>query len=184
MPVQTVQKRRGNRRLFQLSTVCQRFTTGICPTLVTPTNPSNINPDNSSTLHWLSVGTVTRSVAVTAAAMPIPPRSTMVPLTVRSSSPRPPSVMVKVAVLPDSTRLFGKPAASVYQCGELSDGVGPYFQYCAPAANAGWATPGSSAIMVVVSSMALKTPSARYRHCCSVRLPGRGAHGRGHPKRA
>ena len=60
----------------------------------------------------------------------------MVPLTVRSSSPRPPSVMVKVAVLPDSTRLFGAPAASVYQCGELSEGVGPYFQYCAPAANA------------------------------------------------
>jgi len=59
----------------------------------------------------------------------------MVLLTVRSWSPRPPSVMVNVAVLPDNTRLLGAPAASVYQCGELSEGVGPYFQYCATAAN-------------------------------------------------
>ena len=47
----------------------------------------------------------------------------MVLFTVKSSSPRPPSVMVIVAVLPTMV------AGMVYQCAATGPGVGPYFHY-------------------------------------------------------
>src|SRR5258708_6853206 len=54
-----------------------------------------------------------------------PPMSAIEPLAVRSSSPKPPSTIVKVKRLP-STR-----PGIEYQCGVRLSGVGPYFQYAA-----------------------------------------------------
>src|SRR5204863_4789732 len=61
--------------------------------------------------------------AMTSAAATGPPASTIVPLTVRSSSPNPPSTIENVTVLP--LIVIG----IAYQCGVGLSGVGPYFQY-------------------------------------------------------
>lgn len=76
------------------------------------------------------------SVAIEAApippgGIPDPPWSTMVPLAARSSAPNCPSVMLKLAVLPVMV------AGSAYQLAVGMLGVGLYFQYCAPAGEAG-----------------------------------------------
>ena len=52
------------------------------------------------------------------------------PSAARSSSPRPPSVIVKTTVLPVIV------AGSTYQPPTRLAGVGPYFQYCVPAGSA------------------------------------------------
>src|ERR1035438_10163488 len=92
--------------------------------------PSNANPNNIS-IPSLNVGIGLASVGCVGGA-PGPPWSTMTPLVaLRSSSPGPPSVIVKVIVLPLTTAV-----GSVYQWGVVSAEVGPYFQYCVPAGRA------------------------------------------------
>src|ERR1700686_5250880 len=64
----------------------------------------------------------------------------MVPLATRSSSPRAPSVMLKVVTLPTIA------AGSTYQCGVALPGAGPYFQYCMPTGRAA----GQVMVMAIV----------------------------------
>ena len=87
-------------------------------------NPDKaISAASAARAHSPSVGTC---CTVPLPVIPGPPWSTIAPLGVRSSSPRPPSVMLKVAVLPESV------AGSSYQCGFVSAAVGPYLRYFAP----------------------------------------------------
>src|SRR5258706_5677217 len=90
----------------------------------------------------------------------------MVPLATRSSSPKPPSVMVKVAALPAIV------AGSTYQCGVALPGAGPYFQYCAPTGSAA----GYVTVKVSVEPAAQPTV-LKVNRPCGNNVPGAGVVG-------
>src|SRR5260221_3251890 len=85
-----------------------------------------MNKARRSCIHAESVGICCETTAGT----PGPPWSTIVPLTVRSSSPSAPSVTVNVTMLPLTV------AGSTYHWDVGMPGLGPYFQYRVPAGSA------------------------------------------------
>src|ERR1700722_1591486 len=100
----------------------------------TRTAPNSISAlHKNSRPHIVRLGMAT-TLAPCALAVPGPPASTTFPLTVRSSSPSAPSVIVNVAVWPEKLTLFAAP--NEYQWAAIGPGVGPYFQYFSPAAKA------------------------------------------------
>ncbi|RYF02098.1 MAG: hypothetical protein EOO32_01405 [Comamonadaceae bacterium] len=86
-----------------------------------PAPASNSDSDRKISAHCESVG-IPVAPGATAAINATPPGSAMRPLAIRSSSPAPPSVRVRITVLP-----FMTAPGKTYQWGVALDTVGPYF---------------------------------------------------------